>query len=169
MAMEGKTALVESIVQDLEDKIQLALVLDDDPGQGSRSLAEGRASLLLFAGRDRAAGSRDTKSRGAMSQRILIACIGNMFLGDDGFGVEAARVLAAAGLGSDVKLVNYGIRGLDLAYALLDPWESVILIDAVARGGAPGTLYLLQPMNAGEPQTQLGSTRTRWIRCVCWR
>ncbi len=81
-----------------------------------------------------------------MSHQILVACIGNIFLGDDGFGVEAARALAAADLGPDVKLVDYGIRGLDLAYALLDPWESVVLVDVVSRGGAPGTLYLLQPM-----------------------
>ena len=80
-----------------------------------------------------------------MSQQILIACIGNIFLGDDGFGVEAARALAGARLGDDVKLVDYGIRGLDLAYALLQPWTAVILVDVIARGGPPGTLYLLQP------------------------
>ena len=80
-----------------------------------------------------------------MSQRILIACIGNIFLGDDGFGVEAARALAGVELGVDVKLVDYGIRGLDLAYALLDPWQSVILVDVISRGEPPGTVYVLQP------------------------
>jgi len=80
-----------------------------------------------------------------MNPHILIACIGNIFLGDDGFGVEAARVLATQPLGADVKLVDYGIRGLDLAYALLGQWQYVILVDTVARGSAPGTLYLLQP------------------------
>lgn len=80
-----------------------------------------------------------------MSPRILVACIGNLFLGDDGFGVEAARSLTAANLGPDVKVIDYGIRGLDLAYALLDRWESVVLVDAVARGEKPGTLYLLRP------------------------
>lgn len=76
--------------------------------------------------------------------QILIGCIGNIFLGDDGFGVEAARALAAAGLPAEVELVDYGIRGLDLAYALLHPWRAVILVDAVARGGAAGSLYLME-------------------------
>jgi hydrogenase maturation protease len=76
---------------------------------------------------------------------ILVACIGNIFLGDDGFGSEAARALAAAHLSADVKLVDFGIRGLDLSYSLLEPWQAVILVDVVSRGGTPGTLYLLQP------------------------
>jgi hydrogenase maturation protease len=80
-----------------------------------------------------------------MSQRILIACIGNIFLGDDGFGVEAARALARVELGANVQLVDFGIRGLDVAYALLEPWQAVILVDAVSRGEQPGTVYLLQP------------------------
>ena len=80
-----------------------------------------------------------------MTERVLVACIGNIFLGDDGFGVEAACALAAAPLGPDVKLVDYGIRGLDLAYGLLEPWQTVVLVDAIVRGGEPGTLYLLQP------------------------
>lgn len=79
--------------------------------------------------------------------QILVGCIGNIFLGDDGFGVEAARALAAAGLPPEVKLVDYGIRGLDVAYALLQPWRAVILVDAIAHGGAPGSLYLLEAKN----------------------
>ncbi len=76
-------------------------------------------------------------------EQILVGCIGNIFLGDDGFGVEAARALAAAGLPPQATLVDYGIRGLDLAYALLQPWRAVILVDSIARGGVPGSLYLL--------------------------
>jgi hydrogenase maturation protease len=78
-----------------------------------------------------------------------VGCIGNIFLGDDGFGVEAARALAAAGLRPEAKLVDYGIRGLDLAYALLQPWRAVILVDAIAQGGAGGTLYLLKADDTG--------------------
>jgi hydrogenase maturation protease len=85
-----------------------------------------------------------------IGREILVACIGNIFLGDDGFGVEAARALAAAALPAHVRVIDFGIRGLDLAYALLDPWQAVVLVDAVPRGGAPGTLYLLQP----ESQTE---------------
>jgi hydrogenase maturation protease len=80
-----------------------------------------------------------------MSGGILIACIGNIFLGDDGFGVEVARTLRTMELPEGVTVVDYGIRGLDLAYALLDPWQAVVMVDAVARGGEPGTLYRLQP------------------------
>ena len=75
----------------------------------------------------------------------LIACIGNMFLGDDGFGTEVARQLAARPLPPDVLLKDFGIRGLDLTYALLEPYDLVILVDAYARGGEPGSIYLLEP------------------------
>jgi hydrogenase maturation protease len=75
---------------------------------------------------------------------ILIAGIGNIFFGDDAFGVEAARQLARYPLPDGVRVVDFGIRGLDLAYALLEPYQEVIFIDAVPRGGAPGTLYVLE-------------------------
>lgn len=80
-----------------------------------------------------------------MNQHILVACIGNIFLGDDGFGVEVARALTTADLPEEVVVVDYGIRGLDLAYALLDAWHAVILVDAVKRGQEPGSIYVLQP------------------------
>jgi hydrogenase maturation protease len=79
------------------------------------------------------------------AQRVLIACVGNIFLGDDAFGVEAARRLARIELPEGVRVVDFGIRGLDLAYTLLDTDEAVILVDAVPRGGAPGTLYVIEP------------------------
>jgi hydrogenase maturation protease len=77
--------------------------------------------------------------------RILIAGIGNIFFGDDAFGVEVARRMAQRPLPEGVRVVDFGIRGLDLAYALLDPWEAVILVDAVPRGGPIGTIYVLEP------------------------
>ena len=73
------------------------------------------------------------------NSRILIACIGNIFLGDDGFGVEVARRLAGRPLPPEVMLKDFGIRGFDLTYALLEPYELVILVDACPRGGEPGT------------------------------
>jgi hydrogenase maturation protease len=79
------------------------------------------------------------------ASRILIACIGNIFLGDDGFGTEVARRLAARPLAPGVMLKDFGIRGLDLTYALLDPHDLVILVDACPRGGQPGTVYLVEP------------------------
>ncbi len=77
--------------------------------------------------------------------RILIAGVGNIFLGDDAFGVEVAQRLLRRPLPEGVRVVDFGIRGLDLAYALLDPFEAVILVDALPRGGEPGTLYVLEP------------------------
>ena len=69
--------------------------------------------------------------------RILIACVGNIFLGDDAFGVEVARRLAERPLPEEVRVTDFGIRGLDLAYALLDDFEAVLLVDAAPRGGRP--------------------------------
>jgi hydrogenase maturation protease len=80
-----------------------------------------------------------------MSLKILIAGVGNIFLGDDAFGVETARALFKRTLPEGVTVVDYGIRGFDLAYALLDVWDAVILVDALRRDGTPGTLYLIEP------------------------
>lgn len=78
-------------------------------------------------------------------RKILIACIGNIFLGDDAFGVQVARELWVLELPEEAVAMDYGIRSFDLAYALLEPWRAIILVDAIACGGAPGSLYLLQP------------------------
>jgi hydrogenase maturation protease len=76
---------------------------------------------------------------------ILVACIGNIFLGDDGFGVEVARVLASRSLPQDVVVKDFGIRGFDLVYALLDHPGLTILVDACPRGGSAGTVYVVEP------------------------
>lgn len=79
-----------------------------------------------------------------MTDRILVAGIGNIFLGDDGFGVEVVRRLAGK-LPASVRLVDFGIRGLDLAFALMDGHETTILVDAISRNGTPGTIYTIEP------------------------
>jgi hydrogenase maturation protease len=76
--------------------------------------------------------------------RILIAGIGNIFHGDDAFGVDVANCLMKRSLPAEARVVDFGIRGFDLAYALLDRYDVAILVDATARGGAPGTLYTIQ-------------------------
>jgi hydrogenase maturation protease len=83
--------------------------------------------------------------------RILVAGVGNIFLGDDAFGVEVAQRLLRRNLPSEVRVVDFGIRGLDLTYALLDGYEAVILVDAAPRGGPPGTLYVLDVTAAETP------------------
>ena len=80
--------------------------------------------------------------------KVLVAGIGNIFFGDDGFGPEVARELANELIAEpipDVKVEDYGIRGLHLAYELISGYDRAILIDAVPRGGAPGTLYVIEP------------------------
>jgi hydrogenase maturation protease len=79
-----------------------------------------------------------------VSGRILVAGIGNIFFGDDGFGCEVVRRLAERELLEGVEVVDFGIRGMDLAYALMDPYEAVVFVDAVPRGEEPGTVYLIE-------------------------
>ena len=78
-------------------------------------------------------------------RRVLVAGVGNIFLGDDGFGVEVVKRLAGRELPEGVKVVDFGIRGMDLAYALQDDYEAVVFVDATPRGEKPGTVYLIEP------------------------
>src|SRR5271155_3927321 len=87
--------------------------------------------------------------------RILVACVGNIFLGDDGFGVEVAQSLSKRQLPETVTVKDFGIRGFDLAYALLDPWDGVIIVDALPRGEAPGTLYVIEPDRSGAAEADI--------------
>ncbi|MET8330602.1 hydrogenase maturation protease [Streptomyces sp. NPDC005181] len=89
--------------------------------------------------------------------RTLIAGIGNIFLGDDGFGVETVRGLSSHRLPDHIEVVDIGVRGVHLAYQLLDGYDTLVLIDATARGGDPGTLYLIEADEPGavEPQNAL--------------
>jgi hydrogenase maturation protease len=77
--------------------------------------------------------------------RILIAGIGNIFFGDDAFGCEVVRELYKRALPECVRVVDFGIRSYDLAYALSDNYDAIILVDAVPRGQKPGTVYLIEP------------------------
>jgi hydrogenase maturation protease len=88
-----------------------------------------------------------------VTPRILIAGIGNIFLGDDGFGVAVAQRLAKRPRPEGVRVGDFGIRGLDLVYALLEEWDAVILVDIVVRGYPPGTLYLIEPEIEPEIET----------------
>jgi len=78
------------------------------------------------------------------SKGILVAGIGNIFFGDDAFGSEVARELMRRPLPDGVKVVDYGISSYDLAYAIMEGYDATILIDAVPRGEAAGTLYLIE-------------------------
>jgi hydrogenase maturation protease len=78
---------------------------------------------------------------------LLVAGIGNIFNGDDGFGVEVARRLTARDLPEGAHVVDFGIRGIDLTYALLDDWSAAVLVDTMQQGAAPGTVSVVAPNN----------------------
>jgi hydrogenase maturation protease len=86
-----------------------------------------------------------------LTGRTLVACLGNIFLSDDGFGVEVARRLARYELPDGVRVTDYGIRGMHLAYDLAEGFDRTILVDATQRGGEPGTVYLIEPEPAPAP------------------
>jgi hydrogenase maturation protease len=144
LALSGRLAEVVSLEEDDEGRVHVTVMLDDDPG---RDL--GAASVLghrFFFGLDEvepvAGGGQVAAERGP---RILVAGIGNIFLGDDGFGVEVAQRLGERELPGGVEVRDFGIRGMDLAYALQDGYDAVVFVDAAPRGEAPGTLSVIEP------------------------
>jgi hydrogenase maturation protease len=82
-------------------------------------------------------------------RRVLVAGVGNIFLGDDGFGSEVARRLAGRSLPEHVRVVDYGIGGIHLAYDLLDGYDLLVLVDTVPRGEVPGTVTVLEVPDDG--------------------
>ena len=86
-----------------------------------------------------------------MTGRVLVAGVGNIFLGDDGFGVEVAKRLAATDLPSWVQVADYGISGMHLAYDLADRYDTAILNDTARRGEEPGTLTVIEADRPGPP------------------
>lgn len=150
IALTGKTAVIEAIEQDYEGKIHVCVVVDDDPGRdiglmrqpGHRFFFDAEEVEPLPHGDD-----DNNKVQQVAAPRILIAGIGNIFLGDDAFGVEVARRLSARQwpANANVRITDFGIRGYDLAYALLDGYDTTILIDACPRGEPAGTLYVVEP------------------------
>ncbi|HYA99748.1 MAG TPA: hydrogenase maturation protease [Ktedonobacteraceae bacterium] len=170
MMLDGKTARIEVIQQDFENRIYLVVTLDIDPGReqwdermlpGHRFFFFPEEVELLEESRGEESIEGTTNHKSTLEQakkqklpirRILIACIGNIFLGDDSFGVEVAQKLTSRKTRrypEGVHVIDFGIRGIDLAYTLLDDYDALILVDAVSRGGAPGTLYLIEPDLAG--------------------
>jgi hydrogenase maturation protease len=85
-------------------------------------------------------------------RRVLVAGVGNIFLGDDAFGVEVARRLSAGPLPNGVRVVDFGIRSLHLAYEMADGgYDLTLLVDASGRCGTPGTLYVIEPETSAAP------------------
>jgi hydrogenase maturation protease len=157
IALADKTAIIESIEQDYEGKFHLCVVVDDDPGRDIGLMRQPGHRFFFTPDEVEPVpqGDDDKTSQGGMP-RILIAGIGNIFLGDDGFGVEVARRLSGRELPHNVRVTDFGIRGYDLAYALLDGYDTTILVDACPRGESAGTLYVIEPdlNDLGGPEQQ---------------
>ena len=146
LALSGRVAIVESIEQDYEGKLHLAVILEEDPGKDLGLLRQpGHRFFFTPEEIEPLAPDARVSAMRNVSPRILVACIGNIFLGDDGFGVEVARHLATRTFPENVRVRDFGIRGYDLAYALLEADDVAILVDACPRGQEPGTVYVIEP------------------------
>jgi hydrogenase maturation protease len=144
LALAGRTALVHEILEDYDGRVQLAVTVADDPGQDLGALR--RPGHRFFFDPDEVEPLDPAIAAGEEPpRRVLVAGIGNVFLGDDGWGVALAGRLAARALPRGVDVVDFGIRGMDLAYAMQDDYDAVVFLDATPRGEAPGTLYVIEP------------------------
>jgi hydrogenase maturation protease len=146
IALAGKAAVIESIEQDYEGKVHLGVVVDDDPGRDIGMMRQ-PGHRFFFTSEEVEPLSQGDDETVTLSRlpRILIAGIGNIFLGDDAFGVEVVRRLSSCEFPENVRVTDFGIRSYDLAYALIDGYDTTILIDACPRGEPGGTLYVIEP------------------------
>lgn len=141
LALAGREAVIESIEEDMDGRISVAVVVEDDPGR-ELGLARQPGHRFFFSPEEV---EPLHQAAGPPSRKRLIAGIGNVFLGDDGFGVALADRLARRRLPAGVEVRDFGIRGMELAYAMHDGYDTVVLLDATPRGKPPGTLYVIEP------------------------
>jgi hydrogenase maturation protease len=144
LALAGKIAAIESIEQDYEGNLHVCVVVEDDPGRDI-GLMRQPGHRFFFAPSEVEPIGKGEVTPAVETKSILIAGIGNIFLADDGFGVEVAHRLASKSLPSGVRVADFGIRGFDLAYALMESYETTILVDAYPGEGEPGTLFVVEP------------------------
>lgn len=143
LVLAGREALVEAIDEDDQGTLHLSVTLPDDPG---RNLGEERyLGHRFFYALDEVEPLTGEITTETPPKRVLVAGIGNVFLGDDGFGVEVATRLARRPQRPGVEVADFGIRGMDLVYALQRDYAAVVLVDAVRRGERPGSLYVIEP------------------------
>jgi hydrogenase maturation protease len=145
VALAGRTAIVHEVLEDYEGRIQLAVTVDQDPGQDLGRLRRPGHRFFFDPEEVEPIEQAGLLDGGTPERRVLVAGIGNVFLGDDGWGVALASRLSSRELASGVDVVDFGIRGVDLAYAMHDGYAAVVLLDATPRGEPPGTLYVIEP------------------------
>jgi hydrogenase maturation protease len=146
IALAGQIATIECIEQDYEGKRHVCVVLDQDPGRDMGLLRQPGHRFFFDAEEVEPLSEEEGGQMPAPGKPgILVAGIGNIFLGDDAFGVEVIRRMAGLNLPASVRVSDFGIRGFDLAYALQDGYETTILVDACPHGQTPGTLSVIEP------------------------
>ena len=141
-ALVGRAAVIEGIEEDDRGTPHVAVVLENDDG---RDLAAARhpAHRFFFAPDEIEPDEGSGESQ--QLRRVLVAGIGNVFLGDDGFGSAVVQRLAGREVQRGIEVMDFGIRGMDLAYALGQPYDAAILVDTVESAGFPGRLKLIEP------------------------
>jgi hydrogenase maturation protease len=142
LALAGRTAVIEAVEQDMEGRTTLAVVIEDDPGR-ELGLARQPGHRFFFSPAE-VEPLPDPPAGAPPAMRILVAGIGNVFLGDDGFGVALIDRLARRALPPGVDARDFGVRGMDLAFAMQDGYDAVVMLDATPRGQPPGTLYVIE-------------------------
>ncbi|WP_420855961.1 hydrogenase maturation protease, partial [Streptomyces nanshensis] len=137
LALTGRTAEIDAVEEDLEGRVHVVVTLDGDDGRDFRT---GLGHRFFFTPEE-----VEPLAQGPAGPRILIAGIGNIFMADDAFGTEVVATLRGRSFPDGVHVADFGIRGMDLAYRLLDGYDVAVLVDAAPRGGEPGTVRLIDP------------------------
>lgn len=139
LALAGRLAVIEGVEEDDAGQAQVAVVIKDDSGRDGVLPNPAHRFFFLPSELD------PVFDEEPPARRVLVAGIGNVFWGDDGFGVEVAGRLFRRTLPEGTEVRDFGVRGLDLAYALVSGYDAAILVDSAPRGGAPGDIYVLEP------------------------
>jgi hydrogenase maturation protease len=150
LALTGRTAEVVAVEEDLEGRVQVVVTVEGDEG---RDFQTGLGHRFFFT-----PGEVEPVEPGTRGPRILVAGIGNMFMADDAFGPEVVAAMRGRSLPDGVHIADFGIRGMDLAYRLLDGYDVAVLVDAAPRGREPGTVHVIDPGPA--PAAPEGARRT---------
>jgi hydrogenase maturation protease len=143
LVLTGRTAEIDSVEEDMEGRIHVAVLLDGDAG---RDFTTSLGHRFFFSPEELTPATDDpVRSEAPVGGRVLVAGIGNIFMADDAFGPEVITAVRSDPLPVGVHAADFGIRGMDLAYRLLDGYDTAVLVDAAPRGDRPGTLYVIEP------------------------
>ena len=151
--LAGRVARVTAVLSDVDGEVHVAVVPVDDP---AADLHDWYGRYYYFAPDE----LEPLAAAEPAAASVLVAGVGNVFLGDDGFGPEVARRLTAeGGLPPGVRVTDYGIRGMHLAYDLLAGYDALVLVDALPADGPPGEVVVLEMDPADDPSGQVDAHR----------